>query len=65
MPFLRLSYDKKAPAFANIDNIEEKIQKHYGTLFTNQEDFNKVLEYEKTQFQCPGALFGYIKGSDL
>lgn len=63
---MQISYEKKAPAFANVDNIEDKLMKHYGKMYTDYQKFNsEVIHYENTQFQCPGAQFGHIKGSDL
>mmetsp|Transcript_3914 Transcript_3914/g.2639 ORF Transcript_3914/g.2639 Transcript_3914/m.2639 type:complete len:106 (-) Transcript_3914:1009-1326(-) len=51
IPLVQISYDKKAPAFANIDNIEDKLTKHYGKMYTDSQLFDsEVLEFERTKF---------------
>ena len=49
MPLVQISYTSRAPAFANIDNIEEKFRDHYGKIYTDAALYQKeVLEPEKT-----------------
>ena len=48
IPFLQISFEQKAPAFANIDNIKEKLEKHYGRIYENVGDFNKLVKEEET-----------------
>lgn len=46
---MQISYTKKAPAFANIDNIEAKFTDHYGKIWTDAALFQKeVLDEEKS-----------------
>lgn len=47
-PLVKVVYEKKAPAFATIDNIEKKLQDHYGLIYTDEAEYAaKVLEVEK------------------
>ncbi len=39
----------KAPVFTKIDDILGKLQKHYGTLFTDKSEFAKIIA-EESQF---------------
>ena len=48
MPFYQISFEKKAPAFANIDNIKEKFENHFGRIYENVDDFNKVIKDEES-----------------
>jgi hypothetical protein len=48
-----MTYDQKAPAFANIDNLEDKFQKHFGRLYKGVDDFVALLKDEES-FQTPG-----------
>ena len=47
IPFLQISFDQKAPAFANIDNIKEILEKHYGRIYENVSDYNKLVKEEE------------------
>lgn len=47
-PLMQISYEQKAPAFANIDNIQEKFEKHFGRISTNVSDFLKIVQDEET-----------------
>jgi len=40
IPYLQISYEKKAPAFALSDNIKEKLEKHYCRIYENVSEFN-------------------------
>ena len=42
-----MSFDRKAPAFANIDNVKEKLEKHYGKIYENTADYNALLKEEE------------------
>ena len=49
MPLVQISYTKKAPSFAPIDDIEAKLKDHYGKIYTDAKLYNiEVLESEKT-----------------
>lgn len=50
---MQISYQQKAPAFANIDNIKEKFEKHYGRIFEDPIEFSKMLK-EEENFQPQG-----------
>ena len=48
VPLLRVSYEKKAPAFAPIDDVEQVLRDHYGKLYTDAAKFQtEVLDKEK------------------
>lgn len=49
-----MTYEKKAPAFANIDNVEDKFEKHFGRLYKGCDDFIALLKEEET-YQLPGS----------
>ena len=56
IPFVSVNYEKKAPLFAKIDDIEEMVRKHYGTIWTDKDKYvQEVLEFEKTQWTKPGT----------
>jgi hypothetical protein len=43
---LQISFESKAPAFANIDNIKEKLESHYGRIYENVTEFNRIVKEE-------------------
>ena len=45
---MQITYEQKAPAYANVDNIKEKFEKHYGRIHTEVSDFLKVIKEEET-----------------
>ena len=48
VPLVRVTYEKKAPSFAAIDKIEEKLRDHYGTIYTEASLFeSEILQNEK------------------
>jgi len=47
IPFLQITYESKAPAFANIDKIEEKLGKHYGRIYDKNEEYINILKQEE------------------
>lgn len=53
----------KAPAFANVDNIEEKLQKHYGKYYSKPEDFIKILKQEE-EMPIPGEKITQIQDEE-
>lgn len=57
IPFLQISFEQKAPAFANIDNIKEKLEKHYGRVYENVADYNKIIK-EEEEFVPAGEKIG-------
>jgi len=61
IPFIQISYLKKAPAFANIDNIEEKFQKHFGRFYEKAEDYIKILKQEEN-YEFPGYILSANDG---
>ena len=57
IPFVKISYAKKAPPFAKIDDIEQLLTKHYGHIYTDLAEYqSKVLEKEKS-FAMPGTEY--------
>lgn len=50
IPYVEINWESKAPSFAKIDDVIGKLQKHYGTIYTNKVEFAKVLEFESTNF---------------
>jgi hypothetical protein len=51
---LQIQYESKAPAFANIDNIKEKFEKHFGRIEENVSEYIKKLKEEEENFVLPG-----------
>ena len=48
VPLVEIMYTKKAPACANIDEIEDKLRDHYGKIYTDPIAYQKeVLDVEK------------------
>ena len=45
---MQISFESKAPAFANVDNIKEKMEKHFGRIYENVADYIKILKEEET-----------------
>ena len=63
-PLIQITYTKKAPAFANIDDIEAKFTNHYGQIWTDAALYQKeVLDVEKMADQI-GDEVSTIKLSD-
>jgi hypothetical protein len=57
IPCVEVTFARKAPAMAKVDDVVEKLRKHYGTIYTDKKEFaTKVLAYE-SQFQLPGVSF--------
>jgi len=49
IPYVEITYEKKAPAFAKIDDPIAMLKKHYGTLYTDATTFEeKVLSVERS-----------------
>ena len=60
IPFLKVTYKKKAPPFAKIDDIEQLLTKHYGTIYTDLSKYeSEVLAVEEaaTDNLMPGTEF--------
>ena len=56
-----MTYEKKAPAFANVDDVKEKFFKHFGRIYDNLPDFLKILkEEEADSFILPGQFLEKI-----
>lgn len=66
IPFLKVNYVRKAPPFAKIDDIEQLISKHYGTVYTDLAKYEtEVLAIEQDpQLQPVGAEFKVLPESD-
>ena len=48
VPLVKITWLKKAPAFANIDDIEAKLKNHYGKIYTDANLYQlEVLDWEK------------------
>ena len=44
-----MTWERKAAAFAKIDDVIKKLRDHYGTLYTDKNEFvQKVLMPEQT-----------------
>ena len=54
-PHISLSYSKKAPAFAKVDNLHEKLEKHWGKYYDSQETFQQILAEEEKLGPPPGV----------
>lgn len=49
IPYVELNYSSKAPISSKVDDIIGKLQKHYGTLYTDKNEFvSKVLQNESS-----------------
>lgn len=65
-----MNYVRKAPPFAKIDDIEQLISKHYGTVYTDLAKYeSEVLAVEQHQqgsaeMQLPGTEFKTLPDSD-
>jgi Histone acetyl transferase HAT1 N-terminus len=59
IPFLSISFADKAPAFANVDDIKGKFEKHYGRIYENAADFTRLVKDEET-FTPVGEKLGAI-----
>jgi len=47
-PLVNVRYEKKAPSFAKIDDIEAILRDHYGVIYTDAQEFQeKVINEEK------------------
>lgn len=59
IPFLKVTYAKKAPPFAKIDDIEQLLTKHFGTIYTDLDKYQtEVLAKEKTsEVSMPGTEY--------
>eukprot|EP00347_Sterkiella_histriomuscorum_P005759 403355378 len=62
MPFVQFTYENKAPAFANIDNINDLLLKHYGRISERPEDFIKILKEEENFVPLGDKLKDIIDG---
>ena len=51
VPFVSISYLNKAPAFANIDNLEQKLEKHFGKIYLKPEEYQLVVKREEVDFK--------------
>ena len=44
IPCVEVTFARKAPAAAKVDDVVEKLRKHYGTIYTDKQEFaSKVL----------------------
>ena len=59
IPFLKVTYAKKAPPFAKIDDIGQILTKHFGTVYTDLDKYQaEVLAKEKTsEVSMPGTEY--------
>ena len=65
VPFLKIAYTRKAPPFAKIDDIEQLLTKHYGTLYTDLAKYqSEVLAPEQAGLALPGAEFREFESAD-
>lgn len=48
VPLVQITWEKKAPSFTSIDNIEEKLRDYYGKIYTDPQLYQvEVLDVEK------------------
>ena len=59
VPFLKVIYKRKAPPFAKIDDIEQLLTKHYGSIYTDLDKYeSEVLAVERqADLALPGKEF--------
>ena len=51
---MQITYQQKAPAFANIDNLNEIFEKHYGRVYTDVAEYIKLVKEEES-LKPPGV----------
>ena len=54
IPYVEVNYASKAPVHTKIDNIIEKLTKHYGTLYTDKNEFVSKILTSESKFELPG-----------
>ena len=56
IPFVKIAYTRKAPPFAKIDDVEQLLTKHYGTIYLDLAKYEaEVLAVENAaDFGVPG-----------
>ena len=56
IPFVKIAYTRKAPPFAKIDDVEQLLTKHYGTIYFDLAKYEaEVLAVENAaDFGVPG-----------
>ena len=59
IPFVKIAYTRKAPPFAKIDDVEQLLTKHYGTIYTDLAKYQaEVLDLEiAADFGVPGTEY--------
>ena len=59
VPFLKVTYARKAPPFAKIDDIEQLLTKHYGSVYTDLAKYKtEVLDAEMgDSMNLPGVEY--------
>ena len=63
IPYLQVNYVRKAPPFAKIDDIEQLLRKHYGTIYTDLSKYeSEVLAQEN--MALPGDEFKSYDAED-
>jgi hypothetical protein len=45
---MQVIYEQKAPAFANVDNLKEIFEKHFGRVHTDVADYSRIVKEEET-----------------
>lgn len=54
IPYVEINYRSKAPITTKVDDILAKLTKHYGTLYTDKNEFvTKILSVE-SHLPLPG-----------
>ena len=65
IPYVKIAFTRKAPPFAKIDDIEQLLTKHYGTIYTDLAKYTaEVLEPETTELPVPGSQFKSYESED-
>ena len=59
IPYVKIAYTRKAPPFAKIDDVEQLLTKHYGTIYTDLAKYQaEVLDLEiAADFGVPGSEY--------
>ena len=66
IPFVKIAFTRKAPPFAKIDDIEQLLTKHYGTIYKDLAKYQaEVLDVEKAaDFGMPGSEYKRYDSED-
>jgi hypothetical protein len=57
IPFVEIHYLQKAPVFTKVDDVMDKLKKHYGTLYTDKSEFAAKVLAEEKEMAMPGEVY--------